>query len=257
MHIGVRVGDGLPLSVCEIEDEYPISSMADQFDLWRDEAFAALGLLAALLDERVAQELVFEDAIVFDKNGEPLGTLDVRRKIRNFYPYPITEDAPEQLERLGDAAVEPSLAMAARWYLRAVQGGPRADAIVYFWTAIEALLGPANGSKADQLKDALRAAGADPDPDELPISVTRLSWIRGEVVHKGKEQPDDLTRGYYWLEAITRILLRDRLGLDGVWPLQPDPDCFSSPFREQIIKAWTSPPGVNLEVVHHAQDNDR
>jgi hypothetical protein len=195
MRTGIPAGDGLPLSVCQIEDDYPEGSLADQFGQWRDEALAALGLLAALLDERVAQEYVFEDAVILDLSGKPHAVADLRRQIRNFMPYPVVEPAVDQLAVLADVEVPASLAAAARWYLRAVRGGPRADAIVYFWTAIEALLGPADGSKAEQLKEALRAAHADPDPDDMPISVARLSWIRGEVVHKGDEQPDDLRPG--------------------------------------------------------------
>jgi hypothetical protein len=252
MRTGIPAGEGLPLSVCEIDDLYP-ASPSDQFELWRDEALAALGLLATLLDERIAQEFVFEDAVVFDIAGNPLGVLDIRRKIRNFFPYPVVVAELPQLAQLADTEVEGTLAMAGRWYLRAVRGGPRADAIVYFWTAIEGLLGPANGSKAEQLKEALRAAGAQPDPDEMQLSVARLSWIRGEVVHKGKEQPDDLELGYYLLEAIVRTLIRERLGLEGLWPLLPDASAFTSPVREQIIEGWRSP-SVNLQVVQHKPD---
>jgi hypothetical protein len=256
MRMGLQVGHGLPLSVCQIDDTIPSSSITDQFESWRDEALAALGLLAAILDERIAQEPVFEDAVVFDPAGEkPDGMLDVRRKIRNFYPYPVFGEGLEELDRLGAADPQAGpLAAAARWYLRAVQGGPRADAVVFFWTAIEALLGPADGSKAEQLKAALRDAGADPDPDDFQISPARLSWIRGEVVHKGKEQPDDLVPGYYLLDAITRLLLRHRLGAEAPWPLMPAPEVFDSPLRERIAEAWTSPPVVNLEFVQAGAD---
>jgi hypothetical protein len=248
---GIPVGEGLPLSVCQIEDTLAEHEPNIQFNVWRDEALAALGLLTALLDERVAQEFVFEDAVAIHDSGQPFVGMDVRRVIRDYYPYPVVPSALPQLEQLADVEVEGPLATASRWYLRAVRSGPQADAIVYFWTAIEALLGPADGSKADQLQEALRAAGADPDPDDMPLSVSRLSWIRGEVLHRGNEQPDDLTEGYYTLEAITRILLRERLGLEGVWPLLPDPESFASPVREQIMEAWNSPPVVNLEVVQH------
>ena len=70
MYTGIPVGEDRPLSVCQIEDAFPTISPGDQFEHWRDEALAALGALAALLDERVAQEFIFEDAVVFDPSGD-------------------------------------------------------------------------------------------------------------------------------------------------------------------------------------------
>jgi hypothetical protein len=95
------------------------------------------------------------------------------------------------------------------------------------------------------LKEAL--VRLDVNVEEWPLSIPRLYWIRGEVVHRGREFPDDLEQGYYLLEAIVRILLREEVGDEGLWPLLPDPDAFRSPVREQIIQAWNSPPIVNLE----------
>jgi len=80
---------------------------------WRDEALAAIGLLVALLDERIAQQQIFEDVVLFDEQGGPLAALDVRRNIRTFQSANIVmrqhRDAIAQLEAVDLSANDPGL----------------------------------------------------------------------------------------------------------------------------------------------------
>jgi hypothetical protein len=246
MHTGVEVAAGIPLSICHREDTYPSASISEHFQTWRDEALMALGVLTVALDERIAQEFVLEDLIVFDAEGkEPAHGADIRRQIRHFLPYPVGGEILDSVMNLATIEVEEGPLLAAtRWYLAAVQGGIRADAIVYFWIAIEAVLGPGDGTAPTRLTAALE--DLDVPIDEFPLTTARLYWIRGEVVHKGKERPDDLSVGWRLLEFVTRLLIRERLGLsNALWPLSPhDPEGFDFDLRRV---GWDDPE-VNLDI---------
>jgi hypothetical protein len=237
------------LSICHREDTYPSGSISEHFQTWRDEALMALGVLAVALDERIAQEFLLEDLIVFDAEGTKPGyAADIRRQIRHFLPFPVAGEILDSVMKLADIEVEEGPLLAAtRWYLRAVQGGITADAIAYFWIAIEALLGPGDGTAPNRLTAALE--DLDVPVEDLPLTMGRLYWIRGEVVHKGKERPDDLPLGWRLLEFITRLLIRERLGLgNALWPLSPvDPEGFDPDLR-RAIAAWWAEPEVNLDI---------
>jgi hypothetical protein len=248
MHTGIEVGAGLPMSICQLEDTFSEEPSDQQFQVWRDEALMALGILTAALDERIAQEFIFEDLIVFDAEGDkPAHGGDVRRQIRDFLPYPVTDPILDELRRLSTIRMDEGPVLAAcRWYLAAVQGGIRPDAIVYFWIAIEGLLGEGRGPVPRRLKRVLEGHGFP--VDKLPLSVGRLYGLRGDVVHKGLERPDHLDVGWGLLERMTRLLIRDRLALHGaLWPLGPTSEVFRSPLREAIEESWTHPE-VNFDV---------
>jgi hypothetical protein len=73
-----------------------------------------------------------------------------------------------------------------------------------------------------RVEEALTEAGLALDQLELPVSIGRLAGLRADVVHKGMEQPELLHAGFYELEALTRLLLRHRLGIvQGACPLTP------------------------------------
>ena len=228
----IEVGDGMSLTVCEIPMVVPSQdTIAEMMRVLRDQALAAVGLLSALLDERIAQEQVFEDIIVFNDNGIPLGAVDARRRIRTFQSVNMVmgqhRDAIARLQSVDLSADDPGLA-AVRWYLGAVQAGPVPDSIVSLWIALEALTRPATAGKSwDEVRgveEALRRAipGIDPKKDIQP-TVGRLYGLRADVVHKGMEKPSLLLEGYYALEAIVRLLLRDHFDTgEYAWPARVD-----------------------------------
>jgi hypothetical protein len=226
MHKGpVKVGDGLVLTVCHLRVAIPSSEhISRHFEIWRDEVLAAIAAVAALLDDRLAQQEVLEDLIVFDAEGvEPLAMLDMSTRVRDFPPTKRATSAQHQgLRKLADwssDAQTPSH-VAARWYLRATGAGPTPDAIVYLWIALEALVPARSGGKSSDVKgveDALRTAGADPSTWEPTIG--RCAGLRARIVHHGEEQPEFLAEGFYALEAAVRILLRKELDiLAESWP---------------------------------------
>ena len=245
MRTGLEIGTGLPLTVCQIDEEFPATDPSAHISVWRREALAALGLLVAILDERVAQEELFEDVLILrDDRATARGSTDMRRQIRNFLPYPVVPEELPTLARLRDAdTISGQATSAARWYLRAVRGGPRPDAIVYFWIAIEALIGT-DTTSPKQVVAALEDAGAD--LSGMSISVGRLAGLRAQVVHQGEEDPARLNEGYYHLEAVCRVLLRTKLGIHGIWPILPDFDAWSPPANEELRRAWEGPPEVHF-----------
>jgi hypothetical protein len=121
---------------------------------------------------------------------EPVSTApaDARMRLRHYLPYPISDTEQDAFQQLG-ARYEPETptSAAARWYLRAAQAGPVADSIVYLWIAIDALLGTEGDRVVPALRDRFNDLGIDLTP--LPLSIGRLYGLRGEVVHKGLEEP--------------------------------------------------------------------
>lgn len=81
----LEVGNGLHLTLCVLDVTVPDSPRAPAFALWRDQALAAVSLVATVLDERVAQEVLLEDLIILDPTGtQAVAAADVEPRIRDF-----------------------------------------------------------------------------------------------------------------------------------------------------------------------------
>jgi hypothetical protein len=110
------VGAGLPLTICHL----PVFFGAEaKFSVWRGEVLSALGLVVALLDDRIAQREVFEDFVIVDESGFS-GLADSRLRIRNFLPLEVRGEERDALSSL-EREAPPNVSGAARWYLRAAQ----------------------------------------------------------------------------------------------------------------------------------------
>lgn len=238
MHHGwLEVGQGLHLTVCAIEVTIPSSHVAVPFDVWRNEARAAVGMLATFLDERIAQEELLEDLIVMSADGSiPEILLDRRRLVRDFPSKKavLAAHRTELAKLVGTdlEAKDPRLT-ACRYYLQGAQAGPSVDGVISFVVAIEALVpGQFDPTK---IASAIRDAGYD--PDALDPSPRQLGRLRGYILHQGLEQHRLLFPGYYALAQIVRSLLRHRLNMgSNIWPLSPDDDNVIQPL--QGIANW-------------------
>jgi hypothetical protein len=233
MHHGwLEVGQGLHLTVCAIEVTIPGGHIAVSFDVWHNQARAAVGILATFLDERIAQEELLEDLTVMSVDGStPEILLDRRRFIRDFPPKKAILAAHRtELARLVDVDLEaedPRLT-ACRYYLQGAQAGSSVDGVISYVIAIEALV-PGEFDPR-RIASAIRDAGYD--PDALDPSLRQLGRLRGDILHQGLEQHRLLSPGYYALEQIVRLLLRHRLNMGtNIWPLLPDDDNLIRPLR--------------------------
>jgi hypothetical protein len=233
MHHGwLEVGEGLHLTVCAIEVNIPSSHVAIQFDVWHNQARAAVGILATFLDERISQEELLEDLIVMSADGAiPEILFDRRRLIRDFPPKKAVLEAHRtELARLVsiDLEAEDPRLIACRYYLQGAQAGPSVDGVISFVNAIEALV-PGEFDPR-RIASAIRDAGYD--PDALDPSLRQLARLRGDILHQGLEQHRLLFPGYYALEQILRSLLRHRLNMgSNIWPLSPDDDNLVLPLQ--------------------------
>lgn len=228
----LEVAAGYRLSVCTINVTVP-DDLVRAMREWRDEALAAIAFVVAVLDERIAQEVLAEDLLLFDDAGGVKGVADQVTQVRRFVSSQrVLDEHRAVIERLRDedpAASEPVVA-AARWYLRAVQAGVTPDAVVFFWIALESLAKPAYGAKLSKAQRritdvgwvqlAVKEAGVELAEVSPPIGL--LAGLRAEIVHGGVESPALLRDGYYALEVLARLLLRHRLGITATgWPLAP------------------------------------
>lgn len=237
----IEVGRGHWLSICQIEADVPDNVSAAMLS-WHDEARSAIGLLASILDERVALEQLFEDLIFLDDRG-PITAGDMRARVRHFLPYRVADEELTALAALADedASEQSPAARAARWYLRAAQQGPSADAIVALWIAVETLT-PTRSTSPKAIESALTEVGWDITSQDL--SVGRLAGLRAEIVHHGVENEELIKAGYYHLEAITRVLLRRELRIISTWPPQTSVNWIVDPPTDEIDRRWANPQTV-------------
>lgn len=215
MQLGVAVGENELLTICQIRDAPP-SRAGDAVADWRGEARSALGILAAALDERVAIEERFEDIINL-RDGKPVSSIDVRARLRTFLPFDVTDEEKATLRSLADLRTDDlvPLTEASRWYLQAAQEGPTADAIVYLWVAIEALT-PHRTTSPKTIEAMLVSAGFHPDWLG-EVTIGRLAGLRADIVHRGVRDHPLIRNGYYRLETIVRVLIRNAAGIQSSW----------------------------------------
>lgn len=76
-------GPGELLAVHSLREVPVPDNFEDAFSRWRARALAAAGLLAAVLDERVVGEELFEDAVLL-RNGTFLGATDMQGDVRTY-----------------------------------------------------------------------------------------------------------------------------------------------------------------------------
>jgi hypothetical protein len=221
-------------------------------------ALAAVALVAAVLDERVAQEVLASDLLIFDEQrAEVIAAADHVPDVRTFQSAnAMLEPHTRALAAIGagaDLETESPLLLGARWYLRASQLGPVADAVVFFWIALEALAKPPYGEpltsaerpRSDVVWVERAVAAAGVDHGDLDPSIGRLAGVRAEIVHGGRTQPAALRPAYYMLEQLTRLLLRERLGMGELgWPLAPDNSNLRPPLREEAERLHRQPATV-------------
>jgi hypothetical protein len=230
MQLGVEVGNNEVLTICQIRDEPP-QDVARAFADWREEAHSALGVLASALDERIAIEERFEDAINL-RAGAPISSTDARIRLRNFLPFDITKEEEETLSELADLRTDDlvPLTEAARWYLKAAQEGPTADAIVYLWIAIEALT-PHRTTSPKTIEAMLTSAGFNPDLLG-EVTIGHLAGLRADIVHRGSRDHPLIREGFYRLESVVRVLIRNAAGIRSSWA----PVLTQGVFGEQALR---------------------
>jgi hypothetical protein len=223
MHREIEVGRNAVLTVCQMREPIPKQPSVRIAEL-RDRAFAAVGVLAAVLDDRVAIEEVLED-IIFMAAGVPIAPGDARLGLRSFLPFDVGDEERASIEALSTLDIEgvTQISQAARYYVRAAQQGPVADSIILLWIALEALT-PHRTTSPKTVEEMLLFAGFD--PQFLDISVGRLAGLRADLVHKGEADPELVRAGYYRLEAIVRALLRRATGTSSAWPPILNPAVF-------------------------------
>ena len=242
----IELAAGYSITVCTIDVVVP-ADLVTAMREWRDEVLAALGFVVAILDERIAQEVLADDLLLFDDAGEPIGVADLVQQVRTFTPTQrVLEEHRRVLADLAsrDAGADDPLVAAARWYLRAAQGGETPDSVVFLWIALESLSKPRFGTKltkpqkkvsdVEWVEQALKEAGVD--PNVIKPDIGRLAGLRAEIVHGGVESPALLEEGFRVLEALTRVLLRHRLATGPMgWPAVPSQPNLVSPLRELSI----------------------
>src|SRR5918994_2373602 len=216
------VGEGELVAVHALRTAPVPADFEGPFSRWRARALAAAGMLAAVLDERVVGEELFEDAILL-RDGTFVGAADMHGDVRTYLPFDVTAADRFALEQLADVTISDSsaAARAARLYRRAALEGPTADGCAMLWVAAECFSDERSPSRR-HLEIALRDAGMN--PDGLPISVGRLIGLRGEIQHRGLEHDERLQIAYYEMEAVVRALIRRDAELrGGWWPASDNP----------------------------------
>lgn len=236
---GVQVGEGHWLTLVEVEVNDYKGASAETISEARQRAASAVAFVAAILDERIGQEMLAENLLILE-DEEPLAIADLRELVRNYPPFEARETECKALATLGGLRLSRHVETAGRWYLRGVQAGPGVDGVIFLWFAVEALTG---SSKKKPIEEALRTAGRDPADQEL--TVNELHGLRSSFVH---DRPDSkpprakkVKQGFYDLEAMVKTLLRHELGVHSTWPAHTASRVFHPPWQERVEEAWANP----------------
>lgn len=214
-------GAGTILTLADLPVSLETEMVGGLMTQWSNRCHAALGILAACLDERSTYKLLFENLFVFDRNGELEGVLDHVVGVRNFGPQrSLPQDSKNDLQGL---TLSEELRTAFRWFLKGVKGGPSESGVIFFSTAIESLVNDPDAGKPYFDVKGIREAFAEVGGDEagLPAHIGRCAGLRARIVHQGVENDEALRKVWYSLEWITRSLLRSRLSSECPWPLNP------------------------------------
>lgn len=236
----VEIGEGIPKLVFHVP--FTVSSnLVIDFGRMRDRALSAVGLLAVVLDERVALEELFQDVLLVDPSSdEETAVVDAGLQVRSFLPRVVDELEEETLNSHQESSsFPPEVNVSARWYLKAAQAAPGPDAIVFFWIALEGLV-PAEGKKVVKAVEAALDRTELPS-NGLPVSVGRLYGLRADIVHKGIEDMDRIREGYYVLEEITRVLIRSKANLRSNWPASVGQNDWPEPIKSVIERLRAKP----------------
>lgn len=231
----ITIGDGEIIALVTLTTDPP-ADLEVGFAEWRAQALAAAGMLAAILDERVAGRELFEDAVLY-RDGSFVGAADMRGKVRTYLPFEINKSDQQALDLLANLSASESspVARAARLYRRAALEGPTADAYAMLWVAAECFSEKRSPSRKD-IEKALNEAGIN--PEGFPISVGHLIDLRGKIQHHGVESDDRLATAFYEMEAVVRTLIRQSAGIaGGWWPASDNPAGFADPFDAAVAKA--------------------
>lgn len=236
-----EVGENEMIAVFSIR-ETPVPDALDQaFDRWRARGLAAAGLITAVLDERIAADELFEDAVFF-RDGAFIGAADLRSLVRTYMPFEVNAADRYAIDQLRSLSLSETsdVARAARLYRRAALEGPSADAYAMLWVAAECFSGHSSPSRKD-IERALMDAGLA--PESLPLHVGLLINLRGKVQHHGLETDDRINTAFYEIEAVVRALIRQHADLrGGWWPAADNPAAFVEPFDHAL--AALQGPGV-------------
>lgn len=227
------VAEGERVAILAVREEPVPEDLEGSFLRWRARALAAAGMLAAVLDERVVGQQLFEDAVLL-RNGAFVGAADMRGRVRTYLPVEVTAADRFALDQLASVSLSErsAVARAARLYRRAALEGPTADAYAMLWVAAECFSDRRSPSRKE-IEQALGSAGID--PGSLPLSVGRLIGLRGKIQHHGLEDDDQLGLAFYEMEAVVRALIRAALKLrGGWWPAPENPSAFAEPFDAAV-----------------------
>ncbi len=227
-------GTGGLLTLAELHLTVEEEALGLRMGRWSKQCSAALGIVAACLDERATYRLLVENLIVYESDGSIAGVADVAPRIRNFGP----ERGWDQKSRDALEALEPddALRTACRWFLRAIVSGPSETGLLMLATTIESLVNDASTGKpafdVRGIREAFESAGGV--EADLQLDIGRCAGLRAQIVHKGIEEDDNLRAAWYSLEMMARTLLRDQLSYSSPWPFDPGDGAESLPWRTVI-----------------------
>lgn len=228
-----ELGAGELIAMFTIREAPVPADFEAAFLRWQAKAHAAAGMVAAVLDERVAGAELFEDVVLL-AGGAFVGAADMTGRVRTYLPFEVGAGDAAALEQLADLSMAETsrAARAARLYRRAALEGPTADGYAMLWVAAEAFT-TARTPSPNELKQALREAGLN--PEGMPVSVGRLIGLRGDIQHQGVEDHELLKPAFYEMEAIVRSLIRRDAGIrGGWWPASDNPAGFADPFKPMV-----------------------
>lgn len=91
MERAVEVGGDDLLTVFELSAPAADGDLGEAIEVMRACTLNAVGVLCAVLDDRIALEQLAEDVILL-QDGVPVAAADLRSRVRTFMPFDVTDD---------------------------------------------------------------------------------------------------------------------------------------------------------------------
>lgn len=195
--------------------EVPSTGMSLLILQARERCEAALGVVAAALDERFIDRRIGEFVSAETADGPAL--MDTTHGMRSFDPTLSKLTADEVEFGTSQLLSGPLVQSAFKFYVKGVEQRLTEVGYILLATTADMLAGGKNRLKPYDLKQALERAGEPPDKWSMG-RVRKVTETRGKLVHNGMIPTKEMYESWYDLEEMVRVLLRHKLGIKSNWP---------------------------------------
>lgn len=173
-------------------------------------------------------ELIIQEQILLDNNYEEIKKENEPiTQVSNYLPSKVTITSPTPLSNsqikeiknaqniINDLDEEQHeiLIKSLHWWANGEREKDRIDRYIKFWISLEILVDGKGQKLVKKVKEQLIQLYPNSDEENIRELVGRIFGLRGNIVHEGLREPQEVINYTHQLEAILEDLLSSRLNL--------------------------------------------